>query len=387
MTRFPARQSINTGQAPTVRTRWYRRLLGVFAALAVIAAGCGGDDDGGTASDADETSASASTPADDGSESTEGGVAAAEPEVRLFVDDLGREVEIPADPQRVVFSDIETAAHLTTLGFVPVGVGGSYTGDAAADLEAIGGATVDLGGMADVGDFDTNLEAIAAAEPDLIIWYKDEAALPALSEIAPTIQLDARANGTDFRSDNDGPRCSKQRSLAEIVGLEDALDAQIAEYEALFDDVRARHGDTIDVVEWTLLNPNDSGEVSLYNTPTFAYNAVLRDLGMTPAASHEQATEEGIGVDASRIGYATISEELVPRYGADLIFVGRTGGAPIEGNLAILLDATEAGAADQVVPVDVASWTFHVLQAEINVLSEVDAILSDRAVVDVGDFD
>lgn len=358
-------------------------LLG--AALLVMAA-CGSDEgDGG---DADPATASETT-ADADATTTDPPSSAADETgaTRLFVDDLGREVEIPADPQRVIFAGTEHAAHVTTLGHVPLAVASSYTGDPARELEGIGGLSVDLAAMVDVGDGEPNLEALAAAEPDLLVWWtRDADIIETLADIAPTIAIDPRANGSDFREDNDGVRWSKQRTLAELFGLDDALDAQIAEYESLVDDIRERHADVIDTLEWTLFDTFDDGDAWLYNTPTYAYNAALPDIGLRPAASHEEATGQGIGVEETRSGYAVISTELVPDYGADLIFVGRSSDEPYEPGLATVLDATAAGGSQQVYPVDAARWTFHLLQAEINVLREVDAILSAGDVEDLGDF-
>ncbi|MEM9713434.1 MAG: ABC transporter substrate-binding protein, partial [Actinomycetota bacterium] len=279
----------------------------------------------------------------------------------------------------------EHASHVTTLGFVPLAVASSYTGDAPGELEGIGGVTVDLSGMVDVGDGEPNFEAIAAAEPDLIVWWTDEEVIATLSEIAPTIGIDPRANGTDFITDNDGPRWSKQRRFAELFAVDDAFEAQVAEYEALVADIRDRHGELLDTLEWTLFDTYDDGQAYLYNTKTYAYNAALPDIGLTEAASHEQATLEGVGYDEA-FGYAVISAEVVPEYGADLVFVGRSTDEPFEPTLATVLDATAAGGNEQVYPVDVARWTFHLLQAEINVLREVDAILSAGDVEDLGDF-
>ncbi|MEM9747643.1 MAG: helix-turn-helix domain-containing protein [Actinomycetota bacterium] len=382
----------------------------LMSAALLLAAACGSDDPADSSSSSDAGSASVTAESDDqasGGDSADTTVAGTSEEeetdmtdadtvtetetetvddedaveTQVFVDDLGREVEIPADPQRVIFVGVEHAAHVTTLGFEPLAVASSYLGDAGAELEAIGGVPVDLGGMVDVGDGEPNFEAIAAAEPDLLVWWTDEDVVATLSEIAPTIAIDARANGTNFIDDNDGPRWSKQRSLAELFGLEERLDEQIVEYEDLVADIRARHGGLTESLEWALFDTWE-GQAYMYNTPTYAYNAALPDIGLTPTASHERATAEGVGYDES-IGYAVIAAELVPDYDADLIFVSRP-----EPDAAIdtVLEATAAGASDQVYPVDVARWTFHVLQAEISVLREVDAILSAGDVEDLGDF-
>ncbi|MEM7340648.1 MAG: helix-turn-helix domain-containing protein [Actinomycetota bacterium] len=386
----PVTQSITGEDMFSSSTRRAALLL----AAALFVAACSSDEDtattsssdSGTGSDAAGESTSASEPTESASasasEPAEDAVA-----TQIFVDDLGREVEIPAVPQRAFFYGTEHAAHLTTLGVVPAGVGESYTGDAIAELEGLGGNTAELDSMTALNWAEPNLEAIADLNPDMIVWWSrvEDEQLDRLSQIAPTIAIDPRANGTSFISDNEGERWSKQETLAEIFGVSDAFEEQQSEYNELVEDIRARHGDLLGSLEWTLFDTFDDGQAYMYNTPTYAYNAALPDIGLTPSAAHEQATADGVGYDEAK-GYAVISQEQVPNYGADLVFVGRSTQDPIAGQLATVLDATEAGASDQVYPVDVARWTFHLLQAEINVLTDVDGFLSAGDVEDVGDF-
>src|SRR5690606_22505851 len=81
-------------------------------------------------------------------------------------------VELPRTIERVVSIDYYTPAALIDLGVVPVGVVSSYFGDADADyIPSRYRETVAQSGARSVDDasWATAIEAVAAAEPDVII--------------------------------------------------------------------------------------------------------------------------------------------------------------------------------------------------------------------------
>ncbi|MEM6429242.1 MAG: ABC transporter substrate-binding protein [Deinococcota bacterium] len=310
-------------------------------------------------------------------------------ETRTVTDDLGREVEVSTNPQSVVFTGGEEhAAMVTSLGYVPLGIGSVYGQDSAETLTAIGGDVGDLSGMIGVGaSNELDYETIAALEPDLIIHWSNEEAVERLSLIAPTLGYNPRANNSGEYGDPSGERYLKQRTFASLVGVEDALDVQVAEYQALLAEVKERHADIIPELEWTFIDDSDEAVVYMYDGerfPTFAYHAVLTDIGLTPSTAMVDATAKGIGYE-DNFGYAQVSVEVVPDYAADLIFVGRYDTAPIAGPTQLALDSTAAADAGQVHRVNANIWTYHLVQAEIRLLQEIDAILS-AGVENVGDF-
>lgn len=98
--------------------------------------------------------------------------------------------EIPARPERVVAAGFNDADYALAFGVVPVGVR-DFIGEYREETrpwaqEALGGAD-----PVKVSDDDgvLNLEAVAAAEPDLILAYSylEEDEYEALSAIAPTV--------------------------------------------------------------------------------------------------------------------------------------------------------------------------------------------------------
>ncbi|MEM9950393.1 MAG: ABC transporter substrate-binding protein [Chloroflexota bacterium] len=308
-----------------------------------------------------------------------------------ITDDLERAIEIPTNPQRVVFASAEHASMVTSLGYVPYAMG--FTGNAQIEaLASLGSNMDDLSDIINVGNAnEPNLETILEIEPDLILWWDNSEIIEQLQQIAPTLgfnpRTDAFAGEYGAVPGPDVERYAKQRLFASIVGLEAELDEQIAEYEALLDDVLERHGDALADLEWSFLDTGDNFQPHMYSIerfPTFAYNAVMLDLGITPSENMVNALAEGFGYDEN-FGYAQVSLEVVGDYTADLLFVGRYDNAPLNEQLMTLLNATPTGQAEQIYRVDSNLWTYHLVFAEIEVLRQIDEILSN-GVENVGDF-
>lgn len=185
-------------------------------------------------------------------------------------------VDVPESPQRVVSIDAYVGLQaLDELG-APVVAAGTLGGglrtlvsDEAQDLPSVG-VTAEL-----------QLEAIAAAEPDLIVGrqpigeqYYDE-----LSSIAPTVLI-------PFEYWRD-----QYVGVADAVGLADeatenlsTLDDEIAELRA---DVAEAWPDGVDL---SVVRVSDtSGDVRTYNTldasTTFVYADILSGAGITPTAN------------------------------------------------------------------------------------------------------
>lgn len=111
-----------------------------------------------------------------------------------IVQSVKGEVEIPADPQRIV--DISgNSEELVLLGHTPVATANvdsyqtdkvaSYVEDKLGDSKIVGHSMMDT----------MDIEAILAAEPDLIIMApRQEKIYDQLKEIAPTVMLEDRSN-------------------------------------------------------------------------------------------------------------------------------------------------------------------------------------------------
>lgn len=225
-------------------------------------------------------------------------------DTRSFVDDLGRTVEIPAHPQRIVtLQDSQLAIPLIELGVLPVGSHGRLPEEGAPFLRSgmiLTGTDFGNSPITWVGDTPSDLERIAALAPDLILttdW--NEVSADQLRQIAPTVVVD-----TSSRSRDD-----LYRFLAELAGPE--AEAQLARFEARYAaqiaQIRAvipEAGD-ITVATFQIWEGKISAMHSYGNL-----GRVLRDAGFVMPAI----------VDAIPVGgEAEFSLESLPDFDADVI--------------------------------------------------------------------
>jgi ABC-type Fe3+-hydroxamate transport system substrate-binding protein len=131
-------------------TRFFS-LLGGLAVAALLVAACGGDDDSGGGTKASNTSPTAAV-------SSPSPTAAAAAVVDLSKDDLGRKVDLPANPQRIIALSPSIVELMFAVGATPVGRPSSadYPPE-ATDVASFGQSR------------SPNFEELAAMEPDLII--------------------------------------------------------------------------------------------------------------------------------------------------------------------------------------------------------------------------
>jgi iron complex transport system substrate-binding protein len=150
---------------------------------------------------------------------------------RQITDDLGRVVDVPAEPQRVVVLDpSRSTVHLVELGLTPLaathnestgsetGLFPAILGDAAKAITSVG-----LSGAA-------NLEQITALRPDLILYNMpfEEIDVNLLAAIAPTVAYNF-----------DRPYEEHLRFIAGVVGRTTQAEALITDFERQLDE-RAR---------------------------------------------------------------------------------------------------------------------------------------------------
>jgi iron complex transport system substrate-binding protein len=254
-----------------------RRILAVLALVPVLAA-CG----------------AASDPAAEGIESRSVSLA----------HDTGT-LELEAVPERVVTTSDEVTELVVALGLKPVGAGSTRVDATAADPWA--GYYVDpaqLGEPRFVGGAETNLEAVAAVRPDLVVHGADDDIATDLAGVAPTAVFDTAAPG------------SWQKALTALGAATDRADRArqvVDRYEA--EVVKART-DLAPVVDRTprvaVIYPEYRGGTDNYLfDANFALAEVVPQLGFTLAGSPK--AEEAFP------GVRSISAELYPTIEADLI--------------------------------------------------------------------
>lgn len=252
-----------------------RRAIVLSILLAVVTAGCGDD--------ATETSQPSST--------------------HTVVHAQG-ETDVPDNPQRIAVLWRPTLSALVDLGFDPVAVGAEDP--SGADLEPFLPDDYPVGDLDVVADErDPDIEALAVAEPDLILSVDVAGFAEAyddLSQIAPTVSLEWTGTGS-WRT--------HLTELAEVLQAEDHADQIVAEYDEHVADVRAAVGDPA-AVSVSLVRVQ-AADVLRLETPASFPGQVVADVGFARPDSQLEP-------DPDR-DFVEISLELIPDADGDVIFV------------------------------------------------------------------
>lgn len=242
-----------------------------------------------------------------------GVVASAGAQTRPFTDDLGRVVQVPVHPQRIVsLHDLDITIPLIELGVPPVASHGRTRPDGSHYLRSsaqLTGIDFDNSDIAFIGTADIDLESIAAAKPDLIITEPNRnVPVEQLAKIAPTVSIDHLLGSA--------PRIYSK--LAQLTGtqarlavLERRYQAQIAQLKQTIDTQKI----TVSVIQ------ANNGKVTVHHS-YHTLGRVLRDVGFRFPPLVD-AIPDGQRID--------VSAEQLPDLDADFIFAtyrSDTGGKP-----------------------------------------------------------
>ncbi len=223
-------------------------------------------------------------------------------QTRIFIDDLGRQVTVPAHPKRIVsMHDLDITIPLIELGVAPVASHGRQRLDGSRFLrsgEILTGTDFDNSGMAFIGATNADIEAVAAAKPDLIITEPGRnLSVEQLEKIAPTVSINNRSGGA--------PRIYKQ--IAQLTGTEDQLAILDRRYRAQIAELRR----TIDTAQISVaVFQAQNGKIGIYHTYR-SLGRVLRDAGFKFPPIIDALPEDG---------RMEISAERLPEIDADFIF-------------------------------------------------------------------
>ncbi|WP_238650293.1 ABC transporter substrate-binding protein [Paenibacillus piscarius] len=234
---------------------------------------------------------------------------------RMFTDYKKREVEIPADPKKIVYVG-GNPGDLLALGIKPTGATLSVIGTQVAYPDL-------LEGIEDVG-YPFSAEKILALSPDLIIFDDwDETGIEALSKIASTVVVGL---------DGTFPTEERVRQIADLFGRTDAADQWFKDYQAKVDAVKKqlnlKEGETATSL---LVLGQD-----LYIMGNQGLNETLFGrLGFKPA----EGVQKLITADER---FVTISDEVLPQY--------------IGTHLFLLTDNSDKTAARQAALMDSGLW-------------------------------
>ena len=217
----------------------------------------------------------------------------------VTVTDVRGDVEIPADPQRIVDlsgnSDI-----LSILGYDVVGTANSdaydYTKFPSYLEETLSGAKILGYSMQDTMD----VEAVMNLNPDLIVISTvQEKMYDALSEIAPTVMIQLEA--LNWKDD--------VRALGKVFGKEDVANEWIANYEnkakEAGDKIKAEYGEDTTYLSFLA----SGGQFFIFDGAGFG-DVLYNDMGLAKPAGMPEQTDISLPV-VTYEGLAAIQSDYI----------------------------------------------------------------------------
>ncbi|MCH1639091.1 ABC transporter substrate-binding protein [Paenibacillus timonensis] len=216
------------------------------------------------------------------------------PAERNYIDVQGREVVIPADPQKIVYIG-SAPGDLLALGVKPVGASLSVIASQIAYPEMITG-------IEDVG-YPYSVEKVLYLAPDLILFDDwDINGLASLEKIAPTVVV-----GTDDVT----PTRERIGRIADILGRSDDAAAWFDAYDAKAADVKQKLN----------LSGNESAlSLLLMGKDMFVMGnqgmntTLYGQLGFKPSDGVQQLMDQNER-------FANISDEVLPDFAGTHIFI------------------------------------------------------------------
>lgn len=249
------------------------------AALTVLAAGCSG-------AGADETSS---------------GSASKAAATRTITHAMGT-ATVPAAPTRVVVLDTQELDVALSLGVTPVG---AVRTDVDTELPKFLDGKVPAGSITMVGTIaEPNLEAIAAAKPDLILSSKvrHEDIYPKLAQIAPTVF--AEKTGDAWKHN--------LLLFGEALGKKAEAEQRLADYEARAKALGGKIGASKMSLSLVRFLPD---EIRLYGPRSFS-GTVLADVGFQRPAIVNSTEEIAVNVSPEQITKGDADVVFTTTYGA-----------------------------------------------------------------------
>lgn len=215
------------------------------------------------------------------------------------VGDVEEEITIAGDPQKVVVFDFGILDMMDTLG-----LGDKVAGVVKSNLPEYLSKYKNDDSIADIGGLkEADYEAIAAAEPDLIIITGRQSAMyEELKKIATTLYLDMPS--TDYIT-----TLKKNAELiGKVFGKVEESKKEVDKIDSLINEVKS----SVPADKTALVILANNKSVSVYG-PGSRYGIIYKELGIKPV-------NEKVEEDAKAHG-ESISYEFIAEQDADYIFV------------------------------------------------------------------
>lgn len=234
-----------------------------------------------------------------------GGQEEATPAKTRIVSTLKGDVEIPAEPQRVV-SD-QYMGQLLKLGIVPIGVREGMLSEAWIEKSGISNISKDvISKIENLGGFPMNAEKLIDLEPDLILGSVEKN-IEQYEKIGTTVFIPY------WEGESTAGPIDKFRRISEIFGKQEIAEQWVSEYEQKVAKAKkqiegiVKEGETVSVVQ--------IGSKALYVLAAKGGNygsaTIYQMLGLKP-------TEKALNMVE---GFENISLEVLPEYLGDHTFV------------------------------------------------------------------
>jgi len=216
---------------------------------------------------------------------TTGSTEASESGETVTVQHAQGKTQVPVEPEKVVTFDMGTLDTMTELGVDVAGVPKETLPEYLSQYES--------DDYADAGTlFEPDLEAVNAADPDLIIVAgRSSDAYDSLSDIAPTVDL--TLDSSEFLSSFK----EQTRTLGRIFDKSDKVDNELRDLDKAISETRADAADAGTAL--TVLTTG--GKVSAYG-PGSRFGMIHDVLGMQPADENIDADTHGEAVSFEYIG-------------------------------------------------------------------------------------
>jgi iron complex transport system substrate-binding protein len=270
-------------------------VLCVIFLMSTLLLACGNSEEQSSGKNADVTGNNTAVNASSSPEASGNSTKEAATTTRSYTDYRGHTVEIPVNPQRIIFSG-ETYGDLLTLGVKAVGFPLSMgEGQVYEDQ---------LQGVEDVG-FPINLEKTLELQPDLIIYAgTDEADFEQLSKIAPTIIFDTFA-----------PLHERMLNIGGILGKTPEAEAWLAQYKtneaAMWEQLKSsgmKDGETAAVLTYY------PGDRLFVMAATGLSQVLYGENGFKATPAIQKVLDESMG-------FKEVSMEVLKEYAGDRIFL------------------------------------------------------------------